>query len=51
MKNTLSWERLVAKGGVILFHDYDHEDTKRWLDEHYEDNKEVLHNKIVRVRK
>ncbi|MEK6881334.1 MAG: class I SAM-dependent methyltransferase [Nanoarchaeota archaeon] len=49
--NTLNWEGLVAPGGVILFHDYDHPETKRWLDEHYGDKKEVLHNKIVRVRK
>lgn len=48
-KNTLQWEALVD--GIILFHDYDHPDTKRWLNEHYRDNKEVLHNKIVRVRK
>jgi hypothetical protein len=50
-QNTLSWEPLVLLGGTILFHDYDHPDTKRWLDEHYGDHKEVLHNKIVRVRK
>ena len=50
-ENTLKWEPLVKIGGVILFHDYDHPDTKRWLDEHYGDNKEILHGKIVRVRK
>ena len=49
--NTLQWENFVKMGGVILFHDYDHLETKRWLDEHYGDNKEVLHNKIVRVIK
>lgn len=48
---TLAWEPLVKKGGVLLFHDYDHPETKQWLDEHYGENKEVLHNKIVRVRK
>src|SRR3990167_4816507 len=32
---TLAWEPLVKKDGVMLFHDYDHPDTKRWLDEHY----------------
>src|SRR3990167_7783762 len=42
--NTLQWENFVKMGGVILFHDYDHLETKRWLDEHYGDNKEVLHN-------
>ena len=47
-QNTLKWEPISR---VMLFHDYDHPDTKRWLDEHYGDNKEVLHNKIVRVRK
>ena len=48
--NTLNWVPKVRQGGTILFHDYDHPDTKRWLDEYYGDNKEVLHNKIVRVR-
>lgn len=50
-KNTLMWEPRMKKGGIILFHDYDHLETKKWLDEHYGDNKEVLHGKIVRVRK
>ena len=48
-QNTLKWENYVKKGGVMLFHDYDHPETKRWTDEHYGDNKEVLHNKIVKV--
>ena len=47
---TLAWESLVVKGGVILFHDYDHPETKKWLDEHYGDKKEVFGNKIVRVK-
>ena len=47
--NTLNWEKMMIKGGVILFHDYDHEDTKRWLDEHYGDNKKLLNNKIIKV--
>ena len=50
-KNTLSWETLVVSGGVILFHDYDHPETKCWLDEHYGDNKEVVGGKIVRVKR
>jgi hypothetical protein len=49
-RNTQIWEPLVKRGGTILFHDYDHPDVKKWLDEHYGDNKEVLHGKIVRVR-
>lgn len=49
-KNTLKWEHFVKPGGVILFHDYDHEETKQWLDEHYGDDKEVINGKIVRVR-
>ena len=49
--NTLMWEPFMKTESIILFHDYDHPDTKRWLDEHYGDDKEVLHNKIVRVRK
>ena len=49
--DTLLWEPKVMRGGTILFHDYDHPDTKRWLDERYGNKKEVLHNKIVRVRK
>lgn len=50
-ENTLKWECLMKPGGVILFHDYDHPDTKRWLDEHYGDKKEVFHNKVVKVIK
>lgn len=51
-ENTLNWEPLVLPGGVMLFHDYDHPETKRWLDEHYGDNKELLHGgKIVKVTK
>lgn len=50
-RNTLIWESFVEKDGVILFHDYDHPETKRWLDEHYGDKKEVINGKIVRVRK
>ena len=50
-KNTEMWEKKVIPGGVILFHDYDHPETKIWLDEHYGDNKEVIGNKIVRVKK
>lgn len=49
--NTLKWEPKVAPGGTILFHDYDHPETKRWLDEHYGDDKEVFNLKIVKVRK
>jgi predicted O-methyltransferase YrrM len=48
--NTLIWEKKMAPGGTILFHDYDHPETKEWLDEHYGDNKELLNNKIIRVR-
>jgi len=51
MDDTLAWESAVKSGGIILFHDYDHPDVKRWLDKKYGKNKEVLHNKIVRVRK
>ena len=50
-QNTLMWEPFIKGKGIILFHDYDHPDTKRWLDEHYANKKEVLHNKMVRVRK
>ena len=49
--DTLSWEPKVKEGGTILFHDYDSLPVKEWLDEHYGKNKEVLHGKIVRVRK
>src|SRR3990167_1337311 len=50
-QNTLLWEPKMNKGGTILFHDYDHPETKQWLDEHYGKKMEILHNKIVRVRK
>ena len=48
-KNTLMWEDKVK--GVILFHDYDHPGVKQWTDEHYGDNKEVLHGKMVRIKR
>lgn len=48
--DTLTWEPFMKKNSVMLFHDYDHPDTKRWLDEHYGNNKEILHDKIVRVK-
>ena len=50
-KDHNSWVPKVKKGGVILYHDYDHPDTKRFLDDTYGNNKEVLHNKIVRIKK
>ena len=46
--NTLNWESKVKKGGVIMFHDYDHVETKQWLDEHY-NKKEIFGGKIVKV--
>ena len=49
--NTLAWEPFMRPATTILFHDYDHPETKRWLDEHYGKNIEVLHDKMVRIRK
>lgn len=46
-----AWFPKVVKGGTVLYHDYDHPETKQFLDDTFGDNKEVLHNKIVRVRK
>jgi len=48
--NTFMWTPLMKKGSTILYHDYDHPESKIFLDEHYGKNKEVLHDKIVRVR-
>ena len=49
-RNTEMWEPLVKNyGGVILFHDYDHPETKKWLDEHYGKKIEVFYDKIVKV--
>ena len=48
-KNYMSWFPFVRKGGVILFHDYDHPDVKRFLDEKFEDNKQVIGGKIVKI--
>ncbi len=50
-RDTLLWEKYMVKGGVMLFHDYDHPDCKRWLDEFTNGKPEVLHGKMVRVRK
>ncbi len=49
--NTLRWERYVKIGGAILFHDYDHPETRAWLDEHYGNNKKVFYDKIVLVKR
>lgn len=49
-KDHTAWVPKVKKGGTVLYHDYDHPDTKRFLDDTYGDNKEVCHGKIVRVR-
>ena len=49
-KNTLTWEHKVLHG-TILFHDIDHPDVLRWLNEYYGIGKwEALHGKIGRVR-
>lgn len=48
-RNDKQWWWKVKKGGVILYHDYDHPDVKRYLDEEYGDRKEVLHGKMVKV--
>lgn len=48
---TLAWEPKVKKGGVMLFHDIDHEDTLKWMNDHFGDKWEALHEKIGRVRK
>ena len=51
-KNTLLWEPLVKKGGVILFHDTDYTDgVPKFLDNHYGKGKwENCHGKVGRVR-
>ena len=48
-ENTLFWEPFMKKGSVMLFHDYDHPETARWLDKYYGDKKEVFHGKVVKV--
>jgi len=50
-KDHNSWVPKVKKGGTVLYHDYDHPDTKQFLDDIYGDKKEICHGKIVRVRK
>jgi len=50
-QNALNWIPKVKKGGIVIYHDYDHEETKQWIDEYHGDNKEVFGNKIVRVIK
>lgn len=49
-KDHNAWVHKVKKGGTVLYHDYDHPDTKRFLDDTYGDNKEVCHGKIVRIK-
>lgn len=49
---TLAWEPLVKTGGTLLFHDIDHPETLKWLNDHYGEGKwEALHGKIGRVKK
>ena len=48
-KNFDNWWFRLKKGGVALFHDYDHVDTKRFLDETFGDRKEVFHGKVVKA--
>jgi hypothetical protein len=49
--DTLIWEPKIKPGGVMLFHDYDHPETKQWLDEHFGDNKQNVNGKIIKVQK
>lgn len=49
-KDHNSWVSKVKKGGTILYHDYDHPDVKRFIDDTYE-KKEICHGKIVRIKK
>lgn len=49
---TLAWEPFVKEGGTLLFHDIDHLETLKWMNDHYgEGNWEALHGKIGRVIK
>ena len=51
-KNTLKWESWVKFGGVILFHDIDHLETRKFLNDHYGLGQwEDCHGKIGRVRR
>ncbi len=47
---TLAWEPFMKRGSTMLFHDYDHNETKQWLDEHYGKSLEIFHNKIAKVQ-
>lgn len=49
---TLAWEPLMLRGSVMLFHDTDHPDTFKWLNDHFgEDNWENINGKVGRVTK
>jgi len=47
---TLAMEFRMIEGGVMLFHDTDHPDTFKFLNDHFGDKWENLHNKIGRVK-
>lgn len=49
LKNINAWEKLMKSGNVILYHDFDHPNTRDVLNERYGNNKEIFHNKIVKV--
>lgn len=49
--NALKWIPKVKEDGVVLYHDYDHPETKQWIDEYHGNDIEVFHGKTVRVVK
>lgn len=49
---TLAIEPKMKKGSVMLFHDIDHTETRKWLDDHYGKNKwQERHGKVGVVQK
>lgn len=48
---TLAWEQFMKIGSTMLFHDTDHPETFKWLNDHFGEGKwEALHGKIGIVR-
>jgi len=48
--DSLLWEPLVKKGGTILYHDIDHPDVFKFLNDRYPTGWESLVGKLARVR-
>jgi len=50
-KDYNAWINYVKDGGTVLYHDLDHPDVRRFIEDTYGNNIEICHGKIGRVRR